>query len=111
MSVAFTSGAKGRWAAEWLTWPGFPKFWVQVVLHALRKSDVKGAELKVEPRGGRAAVTLDATDPAGRFLNGAAAELTVITDRELNARQAPWCRPPRGATRPRSTRRRRGRTT
>jgi uncharacterized membrane protein len=89
VSVAFTSDAKSRWAAEWLTWPGYPKFWVQVVRHALRKSDAKGAELKVEQRGGRATVTLDTTDPAGRFLNGAASELTVITDRELNARQVP----------------------
>jgi Mg-chelatase subunit ChlD len=90
MSVAFTSDAKSRWAAEWLTWPGYPKFWAQVVRHALRKSDVEGAELKVEHRDGRATVTLDTTEKrAGRFLNGAAGELTVITDRELNARPIP----------------------
>ncbi len=36
MSVAFTSDAKARWAAEWLTWPQFGQFWAQVVRHAIR---------------------------------------------------------------------------
>ena len=31
MTAAFTSDAKSRWAAEWLTWPGYGKFWTQVV--------------------------------------------------------------------------------
>src|SRR5262249_11574892 len=33
MTAAFTSDAKARWAAEWLTWPGYSKFWAQVVRH------------------------------------------------------------------------------
>ena len=42
MSVAFTSDAKARWAAEWLAWPQFGKFWAQVVRHAMRKAEAKG---------------------------------------------------------------------
>jgi Ca-activated chloride channel family protein len=78
MSVAFTSDAKARWAAEWLSWPGYSKFWAQVVRHAMRKSDAKGVVMAVDPRGGKATVTLDAIAPSGKFLNNAQTELTVI---------------------------------
>ena len=49
MTVAFTSDAKARWAAEWLTWPGYSKFWAQVVRHAMRKSDAKGVAVEIAP--------------------------------------------------------------
>ncbi len=78
MSVAFTSDAKSRWAAEWLSWPGYSKFWAQVVRHAMRKSDAKGVFVQVTRKDGRATVTLDAVRPDGKYLNEAATELTVI---------------------------------
>jgi Ca-activated chloride channel family protein len=78
MSVAFTSDAKARWAAEWLSWPAYGKFWAQVVRHAMRKSDAKGVVMQVEPRGPKAVVSLDSVAPSGKFLNGAKTELTVI---------------------------------
>jgi Mg-chelatase subunit ChlD len=88
MTVAFTSDAKSRWAAEWLTWPGFSKFWAQVIRQAMRKSETKGVTVAVEQRAGKATVTLDATDPAGRFLNQAETEMTVI-DPQLGTRKLP----------------------
>lgn len=78
MSVAFTSDAKSRWAAEWLSWPGYSKFWAQVVRHAMRKSDAKGVFVTVVQRDGKARVTLDAIQPDGKYLNEAATELTVL---------------------------------
>ncbi|HTK77907.1 MAG TPA: FixH family protein, partial [Gemmataceae bacterium] len=78
MTVAFTSDAKSRWAAEWLSWPGFSKFWAQVVRHAMRKSETKGVSVQVEQKDRQATVTLDAVDPRGRFLNKAETEMTVI---------------------------------
>jgi Mg-chelatase subunit ChlD len=78
MTVAFTSDAKSRWAAEWLTWPGYSKFWAQLVRHAMRKSETKGILAQVDHKNRRATVTLDAVDPAGKFLNLADTELTVI---------------------------------
>jgi Ca-activated chloride channel family protein len=83
MSVAFTSDAKSRWAAEWLAWPDFGKFWAQVIRHAMRKSDAKGIVVAVDQKNRGATVTLDAIDPSGRFLNDAQTELTVI-DAQLN---------------------------
>ena len=78
MSVAFTSDAKSRWAAEWLSWPGYSKFWAQVVRHAMRKSDAKGVFVQVARKDGKATVTLDAVRPDGKYLNEAATEMTVI---------------------------------
>jgi hypothetical protein len=78
MTVAFTSDAKSRWAAEWLSWPGFSKFWAQVVRHAMRKSEAKGVVVQVEQKERKATVTLDAVNAAGKYLNQADTELTVI---------------------------------
>jgi uncharacterized membrane protein len=88
MTVAFTSDAKSRWAAEWLTWPGFSKFWAQLIRQTMRKSETKGVTVAVEQRGGKATVTLDAADPAGRFLNQAQTEMTII-DPQLGTRKLP----------------------
>ena len=77
-TVAFTSDAKSRWGAEWLTWPGFSKFWAQVVRQSMRKNDVKGVIVDVKQERRRATVSLDAIDPAGKFLNRADTEVTVI---------------------------------
>ncbi len=45
MTAAFTSDAKSRWAAEWLTWPGYGKFWTQVVRQTMRKNDTRGIQV------------------------------------------------------------------
>ncbi len=81
MSVAWTSDGKSRWAAEWLSWPGFNKFWAQVVRHAMRKSEAKGFVVDVQREGTRASVRVDSIDPLGAFLNEADATLTVIDPR------------------------------
>ena len=85
-TVAFTSDAKSRWGAEWLTWPGYSKFWAQVVRQSMRKNDVKGVIVEVKQERRRATVTLDAIDPSGKFLNQAETEVTVI-DPQLGQRK------------------------
>jgi Ca-activated chloride channel family protein len=86
MSVAFTSDAKSRWAAEWLTWPEFPKFWAQVVRQTMRKSDARGVAVEVQQRSGQATIMLDAAEPTGRFLNQAETTMTII-DPQLGTRK------------------------
>lgn len=81
MSVAWTSDAKSRWAAEWLAWPGFNRFWAQVVRHAMRKSEARGFVVEVQRQGAQATITVDAVDPAGSFLNEAETKLTLIDPR------------------------------
>jgi Ca-activated chloride channel family protein len=81
MSAAFTSDAKSRWAAEWLTWPGYGKFWTQVVRQIMRKTQSNGLQTSIHQHGGQTEVVLNAVDDRGAFLNGAAAELTLIDPR------------------------------
>lgn len=78
MSVAFTSDAKSRWAADWLAWDGYNKFWAQVVRHCLKKSDDRGLTFDIEHHGDVAQVVVDATDTNGLFLNEATTTLTVV---------------------------------
>lgn len=81
MSAAFTSDAKSRWAAEWLTWPGFNKFWAQVARHLMRKGEAKGFSVEIDRTGNAATVRLDSLDATGNFMNEAETELTLIDPR------------------------------
>ena len=78
MTAAFTSDAKSRWAAEWLTWPGYGKFWTQVVRQTMRKSDTKGIQVATARDGKKTQITVDAVSEAGQFLNYSEVEMTVI---------------------------------
>lgn len=86
MSAAFTSDAKSRWAAEWITWPGYGKFWTQVVRQIMRKTESKGLQTSLHRHGGHTDVVLDAVNERGAFLNGAAAEMTLIDPRLRRSR-------------------------
>ena len=78
MTTAFTSDAKSRWAAEWITWEGYSKFWTQVVRQTMRKANTRGIMVEAERQGKQASVVVDAVDDLGQFLNQAEVELTVI---------------------------------
>nr|MCU0721896.1 VWA domain-containing protein [Pirellula sp.] len=78
MSVAFTSDAKSRWAAEWMTWPGYGKFWTQVVRQTMRKSDGRGISLAVDRRGNESNWSIDVANELGGFLNQADVEMSII---------------------------------
>ncbi len=78
MSGAFTSDAKSRWAAEWLTWSGYGKFWTQVVRQMMRKSTDGGILFSLDRHGSRTRLLVDATNAAGEFLNMAEADVLVM---------------------------------
>lgn len=78
MTAAFTSDAKSRWSAEWMTWEGFGKFWTQVIRHTMRKSDARGIIVDVQRNGKQTTLNVDAVDELGQFLNSADVELTLI---------------------------------
>jgi Ca-activated chloride channel homolog len=81
MTAAFTSDAKARWAAEWMTWPGYSKFWTQVIRQVMRKSDTRGIQVQTARVGESAEVNVDAVNEVGQFLNNAEVELNVIDPR------------------------------
>ena len=68
-AAAFTSDAKARWASEWLTWPGYGKFWGQVVRGLMRKSDRASFAVTTREKVDELEVRIDAVNPDGSFRN------------------------------------------
>ena len=58
-AVAFTSDVKNRWATEWLSWPGYGKFWTQLVRETMRGPDDRVRALHVDRERDRARITVD----------------------------------------------------
>ena len=68
-AAAFTSDAKARWAGEWLTWPGYGKFWAQTVRGLMRRSDRASFAIETREDGDQLKLTLDAVKPDGAYRN------------------------------------------
>jgi uncharacterized membrane protein len=68
-SAAFTSDAKARWGAEWLTWNGYGKFWTQFVRGLMRKSDEASFQVNTREIADRLEIAIDAIKPDGSFHN------------------------------------------
>ena len=68
-AAAFTSDAKARWAAEWMTWPGYAKFWAQTVRGLLRKGGPAAFEITRSEDGDTLDIRVDAVTPDGTFRN------------------------------------------
>jgi len=68
-SVAFTSDAQARWAAPWLSWSGYGKFWSQAVRWMLQRGGPTGWNVSVEESKGTGTVTVEAVDRRGEFVN------------------------------------------
>lgn len=77
-AVAFTSDATGRWAANWLDWDEFPRFWGQAVEWSITESASDHIEAFVTMQGEQAALSVDARDDSGGFLNGLALTARVV---------------------------------
>jgi Mg-chelatase subunit ChlD len=77
-AVAWTSDVKNRWSVDWLRWPGYPKFWAQVVRSSMRRKVYDSYDLSAKVADGRAMVTVDAIDTGDRFVNELDTELQVI---------------------------------
>ncbi len=81
-SVAFTSDAVPRWAADWVAWEGFPVFWGQTVRWAIGAGARETIETRISgDADGLARVIVEARDDAGGFANGLTLD-AVVTDPE-----------------------------
>src|SRR5262249_37321273 len=67
--AAFTSDVKTRWAAEWIGWSGYPKFWSQVVRETMRRRSDKYFDFQVTRKGSDAVLAINAVEKDGRFRN------------------------------------------
>lgn len=77
-AVAWTSDATGRWAAPWVGWEGFSRFWSQVVRWVLASPGDLPVEIRVEREGEGARLVVDALDGDGGFINGMEAAVQVL---------------------------------
>jgi uncharacterized membrane protein len=66
-AVAFTSDARARWAADWMTWPKYRQFWTQVVAWGLRR--IENTEWIAEANivQGEGILSVDALNTAGDY--------------------------------------------
>jgi Ca-activated chloride channel homolog len=85
--VAWTSDVKNRWAAEWLSWPGYSKFFAQVVRSTMRHQEHDSYDLAANVIDGRARVVVDAVNRDDRFVNGLDTVLEVIDPRDSKVKR------------------------
>lgn len=74
--IAWTSDTKGKWAKDWLTWPGFPRFAAQAVGWLLPTDTGAGVSLETHVNGEQ--LTIGATLAAGRQQEGIDMHATLI---------------------------------
>ena len=78
-AAAFTSDAKARWASEWMAWPGYGKFWAQLVRGLLRKSGPAAFEVTRREEGDHMELRVDAVTTDGTFRNRLPVTITART--------------------------------
>jgi len=77
-SVAFLSDVKDRWAVDWISWKGYPKFWSQLVRETMRRRNDDDFDFTVRRDRDSAVLSVDAREKNGRFLNAAQTEVRII---------------------------------
>jgi hypothetical protein len=76
-AVAWTSDATGRWAAAWLAWPDFSRFWAGAVKWTLPASD-QGLSVRADVSGDRATLIVETTIGAGERRDAPATTATIV---------------------------------
>jgi uncharacterized membrane protein len=76
-AVVFTSDVKNRWAAQWLHWDGYGKFWSQLLRDTMRRDAGEAARLLVTREGDEAVVTLELMTDEGAWQNRLLPEVRV----------------------------------
>jgi Ca-activated chloride channel family protein len=77
-AAAFTSDAKARWGSEWLNWPGYGKFWAQVVRGIMRKTDRATFAVTTRESPDKLEIRVDAIKPDGSFRNQLPITVTAL---------------------------------
>jgi Ca-activated chloride channel family protein len=77
-TAAFLSDLKDRWAADWLRWNGYPKFWSQLVRETMRRRDDNEFDFHVVKDGDEARISINAIQKDGQFRNKLETHVRVI---------------------------------
>ena len=73
----FTSDCKNRWAANWVEWDGYGKFWTQVVRDAMRRGEGADLDFEVSRRGNAGVVSLSLIREDGSYPEDVVPELEI----------------------------------
>lgn len=76
-TVAFTSDAKAHWAARWLQWPEFTRFWGQTVRWVLRRPGSELLHPRVERGPEGSTLVVEAFGEDGAPINGLEVSATL----------------------------------
>jgi Ca-activated chloride channel family protein len=68
--VAFLSDVKNRWAAQWLSWDGYGRFWAQIIRAAVPATPPEGLDWHVSRVGREAVIELSAMAANRTYRNG-----------------------------------------
>ena len=85
-TFAFTSDDRPHWAAQWLGWPGYTRFWSRVARWSLKSNESGNFQTEVENTQGKGRVVVDAFDQTQGYLNNASFVARVIAP-DLSTRQ------------------------
>ncbi len=77
-TAVFTSDVKNRWAADWLTWEGYGKFWSQLVRETMRRDGGEELDFVVERVGNEALITVSALTEEGAYRTDLDPRLRVV---------------------------------
>ncbi len=64
-AVAWTSDSTGRWAKAWVGWPGFSRFFSQLVGWTFPGEETGGIEATFEAKGGATSLRVESVEPDG----------------------------------------------
>ncbi len=78
-TAAWTSDTSGRWAANWVTWPGFAPFWSNVIRWSIQEERGTALETMVNLQGEEAQIVVDVRDENNQYLNKLLVEATIVT--------------------------------
>ncbi|HUD47784.1 MAG TPA: glutamine amidotransferase [Candidatus Baltobacteraceae bacterium] len=78
-TVAFTSDARAKWAANWMGWDKFRQFWLQVAQWSLRRVDAADFNTEVAVEMGEGHVSVEAIDSEGHYRNFLNLQLLVVS--------------------------------
>jgi len=67
--AVFTSDLKNRWAVEWVRWPGYAKFWAQLIRDTMRANEEDSLAMVTEVIQDEARIVVDAIGEDDRFIN------------------------------------------
>lgn len=76
-TLAFTSDAQARWAAQWINWPGFGKFWAQAIRSISRRAANNTYQIATNQSGSKGEVTIIARDANGNPVNTSPKEVRL----------------------------------